>query len=98
MCSVGARWRGPRADSIALQHVQVGHGDAAEHGADDTEEALVGAGEVDVVQMRAAVLDLVRCAVNRAVEVAGKLAHGARGKHVAGDAGVVEAEAVLWCG
>ena len=42
--------------------MQVGHRDAAEHRADDAEEALVGAGQIDVVQMRAAVLDLVWCA------------------------------------
>jgi|GEM_PF-2409179 len=29
---------------IPLQHVQISHRNAAEHGSDDVEEALVGAG------------------------------------------------------
>lgn len=39
--------------------MQVRHGDAAEHRADDTEETLIGAGEVEVVQVGAAVLDSI---------------------------------------
>lgn len=79
----------------ALQHVEVGHGDAAEHRADDTEEALVGAGEVEVVQMCATVFDFVRCAVDGSVQVAGELAHRAWSEHVLGDAVIVERELAI---
>ena len=64
--------------------MQVGHGDAAEHGADDAEESLIGSGEVEVVEVGASFAAFFRCAVDGTVEVAGKFTYGARGKHVFG--------------
>ena len=34
---------------VTLQHVEISHRDAAEHGADDAEEALVSASQVEIV-------------------------------------------------
>lgn len=67
---------------IPLKAVQIRHGNPAEHGADDTEEALVGAGEVEILQMSAAVLDLIWRTVDRAVQMAGVFAHRAGREHV----------------
>ena len=34
---------------VTLQHVQISHRDAAKHGADDAEEALVSASKVEIL-------------------------------------------------
>ena len=52
------------------QTVPVGHRDAAGDAADDADQALVGAADEEVVEMRAAAELLVRRAVDRAVFVA----------------------------
>ena len=69
--------------------MQVGHRDAAEHGTDNAEKALVGSGEVEIVEVGAAFTAFLRGTVNGSVEVAGKFAYGARGEHVFGYAVLV---------
>ena len=67
---------------VTLQHVQISHRDAAEHGADDTEEALVSASQVEILQVRTAVFDFVRCPVDCAVYVTRIFTNGSGGEHV----------------
>lgn len=78
--------------------MKIGHRDAAEHRADDAEKALIGAGQIDIFQVGAAVFDLVRGAVDGAVQMAGVFTHRARSEHVAGEAILVERESVLRSG
>ena len=95
MCWAAGPWPGPRVDAACsgtLQDVQVGHGDAAEHGADDAEKALVGSCKVEVVEVGAAFPAFFRSAIDGSVQVAGVFAYCARGEHVLGQAVRVERE------
>jgi len=67
---------------LLLQHVQVGHRDAAQHRAHDPQEALVVPADEQVLQVRASRLDFAGHAVHRSVQVAGPLLDGPRREEV----------------
>ena len=52
-----------------FQKVNIGNGNAAQHGPGDAEQSLVGAAEKEIVKMGFAVLYFLRASVNRAVQV-----------------------------
>ena len=75
----------PLSRGLAPQTVQVRHGDAAGNAADDADEALVGAADKKVFEVRPAVELFFRRAVHRPVVVSGVAHDRGRRKHVGVD-------------
>ena len=65
--------------------VAIGHADAAEDRADDTDEALVGTAEEEVAQVGGAIEPFVGCAVDGAVVMPGEAADRLGGEDVSRD-------------
>src|SRR5262245_52294443 len=88
LCSVRERSRyfiGCRIDPVAGSHLEavpVGHRDSAGDAADDANEALVGAANEKILQVRAAVELFLRRAVYRAIVVAGETHDCGRSEHI----------------
>src|SRR5437867_2934320 len=69
-------------EGLFLQHMEVGHRDAAQHRAHDPQEPLVVAADEQVLQVHASRLDFAWHAVHRSVQVAGPLLDGPRREEV----------------
>ena len=75
---------------ISFSSMPVGHRDSAEDRADDAHQPLVVAAEEKVLQVRGAVVALLRGSVDRAAIVPRVTADGGRREHVRFDHGTAE--------
>ncbi len=64
------------------ENVLVDHGNTAQHGPDDSQKSLIGAGQHQVIVANASVTDFSRTAVDRAPMLSGKSFNGERGEKI----------------
>src|SRR5664280_2979802 len=75
----------PLPPRLRPQDVLLGHGDAAEHGPDDSQQPLVGAAQREILQVRLTVGRFSRGTVDRAFEMPRKSRDRARREQIRGD-------------